>query len=99
MRHFDDPICVPGTGAGPEEHLVRAIDLVDTPAQAYVERRGVPVDVADAAGVRFDADFGGRPAVLVAMRDRNDMLASVHGRYLNTARRRTRCSPSVRSVW
>jgi hypothetical protein len=86
MQRFDDPPCMPGTSGSPRERLARAVPLAGTPGQAYVERRGVPVDVADAAGVRFDADFGGRPAVLVALRDHGDTLASVHGRYLHAGR-------------
>jgi hypothetical protein len=41
------------------------------------------VPVADAAGVRFDPDFGGRPALVIPMRDRSDRLTAVHGRYLH----------------
>jgi hypothetical protein len=44
------------------------------------------VVIAAAAGVRFDADFGGRPAVLAALRDREGTLVSLHGRYLHTVR-------------
>ena len=77
---------MPGTGTSPAELLARAVPLAGTPGQAYVERRGVPVEVADAAGVRFEADFGGRAAVIVALRDRSDSLVSVHGRYLTVVR-------------
>ena len=83
---FDDPPGMPGTGESPRERLARAVPLAGTPGQAYVERRGIPVDVAHAAGVRFDADFGGRPAVLVALRNHEDALVSVHGRYLHVVR-------------
>ena len=86
MERFDDPPCLPGRGGSPAERLACAVPLVGTPGQAYVERRGVPVAIADAAGVRFDADFGGRPAVLVALWDQWETLASVHGRYLHTRR-------------
>ena len=86
MVHFDDPPCMPGTGESPGERLARALPLAGTLGQAYVERRGVPLVIAEAAGVRFDADFGGRPAVLIAMRDQEDRLTSVHGRYLHTGR-------------
>jgi len=86
MRPFDDPLRMPGTGTSPAELLARAVPLGGTPGQAYVQRRGVPVEVADAAGVRFDADFGGRPAVVVAVRDRGDDLVSAHGRYLTVVR-------------
>src|SRR5262249_23053687 len=77
---------MPGTGESVEECLARAVPLAGTPGQTYVARRGIPVDVANAAGVRFDADFGGRPAVLAALRDHGDALVAVHGRYLHHVR-------------
>jgi hypothetical protein len=86
MLRFDDPPFMPGTGQSPAERLAQAAPLAGTPGQFYVERRGVPLHVADAAGVRFDADFGGRPAVLVSMRDREGKLISLHGRYLHNVR-------------
>jgi hypothetical protein len=86
ILQFDDPLHMPGTNETPEIRLAHALALPGTPGQAYVERRSVPVEIAHAAGVRFDADFGGRPAVLVAMRDQAGALRSVHGRYLHTVR-------------
>ena len=86
MRSYDDPPRMPGTGNTPCELLAGAVPLAGTPGQAYVERRGIPIGVANAAGVRFDADFGGRAAVIAALRDRDDNLASVHGRYLSVVR-------------
>lgn len=86
MQRFNDPPLMPGTGESPDNRLAHAWPLAGTPGHAYIERRGVPVEVADAAGVRFDTDFGGRPAVLVSLRDRRDALVSVHGRYLHTIR-------------
>jgi hypothetical protein len=86
MRPFHDPPCMPGSRQAPADRWAVAVPLAGTPGQAYVERRGVPVHVAHAAGVRFDPDFGGRPAVLVAMCDRDGTLLAVHGRYLHTVR-------------
>lgn len=83
---FDDPPLMPGTSQSPDERLAHAVPLAGTPGEYYVTRRGVPVGVAAAAGVLFDTDFGGRPAVLAALRDREDKLVSVHGRYLHTVR-------------
>ena len=68
MHCYDDPQQMPGTGEAPCELLARAVPLAGTPGQAYVERRGIPIEVAAAAGVRFDGDFGGRAAVIVALR-------------------------------
>jgi|GEM_PF-959958 len=86
MRRFDDPPRMPGTGESAAERLDRGLPLRGTPGAAYVERRGIPLEIAEAAGVRFDPDFGGRPAVLVPMLDAGGALASLHGRYLHTAR-------------
>jgi len=86
MHRFDDPSLMPGTGASPDECFAGAVPLAGTPGQVYVERRGVPADVATAAGVCFQSNFGGRPAVLVALRDDEDTLVSIHGRYLHTVR-------------
>jgi Toprim-like len=86
MRSFDDPLRMPGTGLTPCELLARSVPLVGTLGQAYVERRGVPVDIANAAEMRFDPDFGGRPAVIVPLRDHGDNLTSLHGRYLSIVR-------------
>ncbi len=85
-HHFDDPPCMPNTGLQPEQLLACAESLLGSAGQAYVERRAIPVAVAAAAGVRFDKNFGGRPAVIVALRDDKNRLTSVHGRYLNTLR-------------
>jgi hypothetical protein len=85
-HHFNDPLRMPGTGLQPDEILSRAMPLEGSAGQAYVERRGIPLAVADASGVRFVRDFGGRPAVIVALRDKHERLTSVHGRYLDTVR-------------
>lgn len=77
---------MPGTGESPALRLARAHPLPGTPGQAYVERRGIPLPVAVAAGLRFDADWAGRAAVLVGRHDRAGVLVLVHGRYLCTLR-------------
>jgi hypothetical protein len=83
---FSDPGDMPGSGLSPETVFANALPIAGTPGQKYSERRGIPVDIADAAAVRFDPNFGGRPAVLVALRDKSGNLTSVHGRYLQTIR-------------
>jgi len=77
---------MPHSGELPCERLAQAVPLAGTPGQAYVERRGIPLAVADRAGLRFDPDWDGRPAVLVGLRDQDGLLVSVHGRYLTTLR-------------
>jgi hypothetical protein len=69
-----------------EEALTSAVSLAGTPGQEYVERRGIPLGVAEAAGVRFASDWGGRPAVIVGLYDRHGVLTSVHGRYFHVVR-------------
>jgi hypothetical protein len=86
MQRFDDPPRMPGTDESARERLDRGLPLLGTPGEAYVARRAVPLEVAEAAEVRYDPDFGGRPAVLVAMVDGDGALASLHGRYLHAAR-------------
>jgi hypothetical protein len=83
---FKDPIVMPNTGESPEQCLAKAIPLMGTSGQEYVERRGIQVKVADAVGVLFDADFGGRPAVVFPMRNQFGNLTSLHGRYLDAGR-------------
>lgn len=81
-----DPVCMPRSGESAAERFARALPLAGTPGQAYVERRGISLAIADAAGLRFDADWAGRAAVLVALHDHAGGLVSVHGRYLSTVR-------------
>src|SRR5262249_48213351 len=83
---FDDPVRMPGAGTSPHEILSAAVPLAAMPGQMYVERRGIPAAVAREAGVRFDADFGGRAAIVAGLTDDADHLVAVHGRYLDVAR-------------
>lgn len=80
----NDPLRVPRSGDLPGDRLARARPLAGTLGQAYVEHRGIPLKVAEAAGLRFDPDWGGRAAVIVGLHGADGMLASVHGRYLST---------------
>ena len=86
MHRFCDPSCMPGTGESPAARLARAAAVAGTPGEVYLARRGVPLPVADAAGVRFDPDFVGRPALLVPLCDQTGNIASLHGRYLQVVR-------------
>lgn len=77
---------MPGLDAGPAELYGQAVPLLQTPGHGYVERRGIPVAVAERCGLRFDPDFGGRAAVVMALRDLQAAVVSVHGRYLDVHR-------------
>ena len=81
VRFHDSP-GMPRTGETPDERLARGLALIGTPGQGYVEKRGIPAGIAENEGVRYDADWSGRPAFIVPMLDADDHLRSVHGRYL-----------------
>ena len=82
-----DPLTIPGRqGSSPAACLAHSVPLSGTRGQTYVERRGIPLDVADAAGLRYERDFKGRPAVLVGLYNSSGDLKSVHGRYLDVTR-------------
>ncbi|AUT76587.1 Toprim-like [Paraburkholderia hospita] len=83
---FVDSLRMPLSGDSPDERIARAVPLAATPGEAYVERRGIPLAVAHAAGMRFDPDWNGRAAVLIGLYDCEGALTAVHGRYLTTVR-------------
>lgn len=78
---------MPGTNEELGDTLARGAPLAGTAGEMYVQRRGITMKVAEAAGVRYVDDFAGRPAVIVGLYDHNGMLVSVHGRYLKVNRR------------
>jgi hypothetical protein len=86
MMHFNDPPNMPGTGEGPAERFASAGELAGTAAAGYLQKRHVPLQVAEAAEVRFDAQFAGRAAVVVALRDAGNRVTALHGRYLEVRR-------------
>lgn len=81
-----DPLTLPETTYSAEDCLRVSVPLANTPGQAYAERRGIPLPIAEAANVRYMADFGGRAALVVGLYDHEDRLASLHGRYLEARR-------------
>lgn len=80
---FNDPVTLPGTRQTVDVRIAMAQPLEGTAGQRYVERRGVPTDIAAAAGVLFDPDFTGRAAVLAPLKDQADTVSSLHGRFLD----------------
>ncbi len=67
----------------PREAWAAAVPLEGTPGASYVERRGIPVDAAHEAGVRYAQGFYKRPAVLFPMYDRSGALIAVNGRFVD----------------
>ena len=55
--------------------------VADTPGAAYLAGRGIPLDIATAAGVRWLARFCGRPAVGFPVVNRAGELVAINGRY------------------
>jgi len=51
------------------------------PGAAYLERRAIPLPVAAAAGLRYAADWYGRPAVACPVQDEAGRLVAADGRY------------------
>lgn len=76
---------MPRTGEGAAERFISCSGLSGM-AEAYLHRRGVPLETAEAAGLRFDADFAGRPALVAPLMDQAGRLKSLHGRYLQVVR-------------
>jgi hypothetical protein len=77
---------LPRTGEDPEDLWRRSVPLAATEAEAYLERRRVPLETAVAAGVRFTGDLNRRPAVLVRLAGPEGNLRAVHGRHLHDRR-------------
>lgn len=65
----------------------------DTPGEAYLIGRGIPIEMAHTAGVRFSAAWFGRPAVVFPLRDRSGALVAAQGRYVDG-----RDDPKARTV-
>jgi hypothetical protein len=74
----------PAVAPSPPEWLARweALALVaETPGAAYLASRGIPVDVATAAGVRWAPSFYHRPAIVFPITDTTDAVVALHGRH------------------
>jgi hypothetical protein len=83
MKPFIDPPVMPVTNETAEERLKQSVPLFNTPGLPYIEKRGISPEIAHTASVRFDANWNGRPALIVPMVNSDHTLCSVHGRYLS----------------
>jgi hypothetical protein len=77
---------LPATGEGPADLWARSLALAASPAEAYLEKRRVRLEIAEKAGVRFTPDLNGRPAVLARLTGWDGELRAVHGRHLHDRR-------------
>jgi len=57
--------------------------LAGTRGADYLTGRGIPEQVAEAAGARYHQSFYGRPAVVFPIRDRSGGLVAMNGRYID----------------
>ena len=78
--------------------LEGAVPVADTPGADYLEGRGIPVELATAAGVLYSPRFYGRPAVLFPLRDRDGELVGVGGRYVDGLEERDKNAPKTRTA-
>lgn len=93
-RAFDVPCApampaeAPRLGSSPVQPSWRDIwnnsePVLLTPAAAYLHKRGIPVQLATAASVRFMGSFYGRPAVIFPVCDRFGAVVAILGRYVD----------------
>lgn len=57
--------------------------LAGTPGEAYLRQRGIAIDLAREAGVRYSTDWYGRPAVLFPIYGDGFLLVACQGRYVD----------------
>lgn len=84
------PVAASAAATDPAPVLAASVALAGTPGAAYVESRGIPLAVAEAAGVLWSRDFYGRPAVLFPIVDRQGQIVAVNWRYLDAGTPKTR---------
>jgi hypothetical protein len=70
----------------------RTASFLGSPAEAYLRGRGIRLSHANEAGVRYAADWYGRPAVVFPIKDRGGRIVAADGRYLDDG------SPKARTM-
>jgi hypothetical protein len=63
--------------------LKNLVPLAGTPGEKYLQKRGIALEAAHAAGVRFSPSWFGRPAVVFPVRDAGSTLVAAQGRYIS----------------
>ena len=81
--------------------LAGCVDLAGTLGEAYLHRRGVPLDVATAAGVRYHPKWYGSPAVVFCMSNTSEETVAAQGRMLEDGRtpNKMSCGPIGQGVF
>ena len=75
------PATPPGDPISARPELRGLVPLAGTPGAAYLERRGIPAEVAQAAKVRYAPAWSGRPGVVFPLRDMAGTLVAAQCRY------------------
>jgi hypothetical protein len=78
------------SAGGLEDMLAGCVPVAGTPGEAYLFGRGIGLDRATAADVRFARDWYGRPAVVFPLRDLEGREVAASGRYLDRRPPKTR---------
>ena len=72
------------TTTGWKKEFKATVDLAGTPGEAWLAARGIPLEVARAAGLRYSPSYAGRPAITLELRDYSKSPAPLvcgHGRH------------------
>ncbi|HEX8833772.1 MAG TPA: toprim domain-containing protein [Abditibacteriaceae bacterium] len=65
------------------DQLRSLLPFLGSPGEAYLARRGIPADVADATRLRYSPNWFGRPAVIFPIYDADGKLVAAQGRYID----------------
>jgi Toprim-like len=68
-----------------------SLSLEESAGAAYLEGRGIPIDVAAEAGVRFSPTWYGHPSVLFPILNRAGTLMAVSGRFIDDREPKSQC--------
>jgi hypothetical protein len=96
--------CEPGQGTSDEtsnqwrDRLKGLQPLVGTQGEDYLRSRGISLEVAILAGLRFAPEWFGRPAVVFPIRDLSGSLVAAQGRHIAGTGKLT-CGPKSQGVF
>jgi transcription elongation factor Elf1 len=78
------PAAVPDAVTDPAPVLASSVPVKDLPGAAYLESRGIPLPLAEAAGVRYHPNVYGKPAIVFPMHGKNGEVIAVNCRFIKT---------------
>jgi hypothetical protein len=78
----------------------RLQSLEGSPGARYLKGRGIPIELAAAAGVQWAPNWYGRAAVVFPLRDRGGQLVALAGRHIDRADPKAHdCGPKAAGVF